>query len=89
MSDEYTAIDIAKCPKCGNRHRYRLQVERSTVLKSLTASELNERPRSLQVTRIFTCPVRDEEFQGTLTLKDTSSDRIKSVTVLGTAENDG
>ena len=86
MSAEY--IDIPNCPKCSLSHRYKLEVDRSVVVKMITMDDMQERPRSVRVTRIFTCPETDEEFQGRLVLTDTSSDRIKNVTVVGVATDE-
>ena len=84
MGTEY--LDIPKCPKCGNKHRYKLKVERSIVMKLLTRSGMIENPRRVKVTRLFTCPLRNEDFEATFILTDTSSDRIKEVSVLGVAD---
>ena len=81
MSTEY--LEIPKCPKCSDGHRYKLNVERSIVMKMLTADDMNESPRSVKITRLFTCPIKNEEFQVKFVLYDTSSDRIKDVTVIG------
>lgn len=87
MSMEY--IDIPTCPKCKNGHRYKLDVERAIVIKMLTMSDMNERPRKRKITRLFACPVRNEEFQASFILTETSSDRIKGVQVVGvTNDND-
>lgn len=80
-------IDISTCPKCKGGHRYRLDVERALVMKMLTAADFNERPRQVEFTRFFTCPVKNEEFQASFTLTDTSSDRIERVRVVGTGND--
>ena len=85
MSAEH--IDIPTCPKYKGGHRYKLDVERAIVLKMLTMSDLNERTRHVKITRLFTCPVRNEEFQASFILIDTSSDRIKNVQVVGVAND--
>ena len=81
MSTEY--LDIPKCPKCGDGHRYKLDVNRSIVIKMLTMADMNEQRRTVKMTRLFTCPVKDEEFQVKFILYDSSSDRIENVTVIG------
>jgi len=81
MSDEY--LDIPNCPKCKEGHRYKLKVERAIVMKFLTMSDMSEQPRKVRITRLFTCPIKNEEFEANLTLTDTSSNRIKSVEVEG------
>lgn len=88
MSTEY--LDIPNCPKCFGGHRYKLEVERSIVIKMMTMSDLNEPEepeRKVKVTRIFTCPTKNEEYQARFVLTDTSSNRIKNVKVIG-LEND-
>jgi hypothetical protein len=81
-------IEIVDCPKCHRKHRYKLAVERSVVLKMLTMSDMNEPPRHVRFTRLFTCPVKKEDFQATMILTDSSSDRIKDVKVLRVATDD-
>ena len=81
MSKE--TVEIENCPHCGGTHTYPLEVERAHIIKMLTASDINERPRTVKFTRIFVCPVKDEQYQATFYLQDTSWDRIKRVTVSG------
>ena len=76
-------ISIENCPLCGKKHIYNLDVERSYVIKMLTPNNIGEDQKPVRFTRIFYCPIQDKEFQGTLTLYDSSSDRIKSVKVIG------
>jgi uncharacterized protein YbaR (Trm112 family) len=84
----YEYVEITSCPKCKGYHKYRLEVKRSTIIKALTMSDMNERSRNVPVTRIFNCPKTGEDYQATFTLLDTSSDRIESVTVVGEAGED-
>ncbi len=86
MNDEY--IEIPDCPKCQLSHRYKLKIERATVVKMTTMSNIAEPERRVRITRIFTCPKKNEEFEATFTLTDTSSDRIKKVQVIGAADED-
>lgn len=85
MTSEH--IDISVCPKCKGPHRYKLEVERALVLKTMTAADFNEQPRQVKFTRFFTCPVKNEEFQASFALTDTSSDRIARVRVVGTGND--
>lgn len=78
-------IKIAVCPKCKQQHRYRLEVKRAIVMKMETMSDMNERRRDVRVTRLFTCPKTQEDYQATFTLTDTSSNRIEDVSVVGEA----
>lgn len=86
MSDE--TVKINRCPHCGNAHTYALEVERAFVLKRITMDDFSEQPRRVKVTRLFICPENNEQYQGTFSLYDTSSDRIKNVSVTGLAEED-
>ena len=81
-------VKITDCPKCNGQHRYRLEVRRAIVIKMLTMSDMNERPRAMKVTRLFTCPKTQDDYQATFTLTDTSSNRIKDVSVVGEAGED-
>lgn len=86
MAAEY--VKITGCPKCQGEHRYRLEVKRALVIKMLTASDMSERPRAVRLTRLFTCPKTQADYQGTFTLTDTSFNRIEDVTVGGNADDD-
>jgi hypothetical protein len=79
MNTEY--LDIPSCPKCKDGHRFRLNVERAIVMRMLTTSDIDEQPRQVRITRLFTCPNKNDEFQASFTLTDTSSSRIVSVKV--------
>ena len=81
MATEY--LNIPECPKCGDGHRYKLDVDRSVVIKIITASDMSERPRQVRFTRLFTCPLKNEEYEARFILSDTSSDRIRDVQVIG------
>jgi len=83
MSIEY--LEIPECPKCKTgHHRCKLEVTRSLVLGLVRPGDLNKPSRKVRFTRLFTCPVTNEDFQATFVLTDTSSDRITDVKVLGT-----
>ncbi len=80
-------LDIPNCPKCKDAHRYKLNVERAIVMKFLTMPDTSEPPKRVRITRLFTCPTRNEEFQASFILTYTSSSRIKSVEVEGIADD--
>jgi len=86
MASEY--VKITGCPKCQGEHKYRLEVKRALIMKMLTASDMNERPRTVRLTRLFTCPKTQADYQATFTVTDTSHNRIEGVTVLGDAGDD-
>jgi len=80
MSKE--TIEIEGCTHCGGTHTYTLEVERAVIIKMMTVSDMSERCRSVKVTRLFVCPVKKEQYQATFYLEDTSSSRIKDVSVV-------
>ena len=80
-------LDIPNCPKCSDGHRYKLEVDIALVIKMLTMSDMIERPRQVRITRLFTCPTTNEEFEARFILTDTSSNRIKDVKVVGIAND--
>ncbi len=79
-------ITIPNCPICRGSHTYSLKVERSWIIKLLTSEDMHEKSRAVRITRLFTCPVKHKDFQGTFVLHDKSSSRIKSIEVIGLAE---
>lgn len=86
MYDEY--VEIPNCPKCQLSHRYKLKIKRAMVVKMTTMSSIAEPERQVRITRIFTCPKKNEEFEATFTLTDTSSSRIKKIEVVGADDED-
>jgi hypothetical protein len=89
MSTEH--IDISTCPKGKDRHRYKLDVERSLVMKFMgfgAGFGAPERLRPVKFTRFFTCPVRNKEFEASFILRDDSGSRIRGVQVAGIANDD-
>jgi hypothetical protein len=76
-------LDVKGCPKCGGSHRFRLAVERSVILKFMTRMDTMDRSRRVRFTRLFTCPTKNEEFEATFVLTETSSDVISGVTAGG------
>lgn len=79
-------ITIPNCPICGGSHTYSLKVERSLIMKLLISKDMHEKSRAVRITRLFACPVKHKDFQGTFVLRDTSSSRIKSVEVIRLVE---
>ena len=84
---EEEKVEISNCPICGGRHVYKLEVERDYVLH-LHISRVIEKPKPKRVTRIFVCPVKNEKFQASFILYQTSNAKIKSVRVKGVIENE-
>ena len=83
--DEDEKLEIPKCPRCGDKHVYRLKVERTYVMGLIVKkdSEERSRPQPVRFTRIFVCPRKNEKFQGTFILYQTSDSKIESVKVEG------
>lgn len=77
-------IEIEQCPVCKGSHSYALQVRRSLIFKMMTPGDAAEQPRSVRVTRVFVCPAKGQQFKATITLFDTSVNRIEDVSVKGT-----
>jgi len=82
MCSEY--VEISPCPLCSQRHRYRLEVERSYVIRMATGAP-EKQSWSKPITRFFTCPVENEEFEATFRLLEGSSKDITAVRVTGVA----
>jgi hypothetical protein len=77
------------CPFCrGQEHIYKLKVERTYVIELLTRHNLRENSQPAKFTRIFVCPVKNQKFQATFRLYQTTSAEIKSVTVGGVTEDE-
>jgi hypothetical protein len=81
MATEY--LNVTSCPKCGTSHRYALTVERAVILHEVVLGSSREQRRRVRQTRLFTCPIKNEEFQATFFLSETASTLITSVTVSG------
>ena len=81
MSKE--TVCIQNCPHCRGVHTYTLEVERAIVIQVLTTHKKHEKPSRVKVTQLFVCPLRNEQYQASFYLQDTSSDRIRAVAVIG------
>jgi len=72
-------ITIQDCPLCNQCHKYNLHVDRTIVVKHINIGDLFEKERRVRITRLFYCPNKNQKYQATIILLDTSSDRITSV----------
>lgn len=81
-------LKIPDCPICGGEHTYKLKVERTYVIERLTTNDLTKNSQPTSFTRIFVCPVKNQKFQATFRLYQTTSAEIKSVTVGGVTEDE-
>jgi Zn-finger nucleic acid-binding protein len=84
MSKEIVRIEM--CPHCRGAHAYQLEVERANIIKVLRTHKKGEKPSRVKVCPHFVCPVRNEQYQVSFYLQDTSSDRIRAVSVIGLVE---
>jgi len=84
MSEETVLVEI--CPHCRGAHTYRLLVARAVTLSVLPPSKKREKPSNVEVTQVFVCPLKDQTYEASFYLQDTSSDRIRAVSVIGLVE---
>lgn len=81
-------LKIPDCPICGGEHTYKLKVERTYVIEKLATKDLTKSSQPASFTRIFVCPVKNQKFQATFRLYQTTSAEIKSVTIGGVTEDE-
>jgi hypothetical protein len=86
MSEE--TILVKKCPHCKAPHTYNLSVERAVRLKVPSLSKKREKPSSVEITQVFVCPFKNQTYEASFCLQDTSFDRIRAVRVMGLAEQE-
>jgi hypothetical protein len=84
MSEE--AVLVKVCPQCKAPHTYKLSVERAIRLKVPSLTKKREKPSSVGITLVFVCPFKNQTYEASFYLQDTSSDRIRAVRVMGLAE---
>jgi hypothetical protein len=77
MSEETIVI---KCQHCGDMHKYRLNIVRSPYLYGTSGN-------TKRVTRLFTCPKENKDFQSVLEMKEDDRGTITKVEVVGIEEN--
>lgn len=79
MTSSDDKLTIAKCPKCHSSHRYTLEVKRS---ESVAYTSLGARgTRIARFTRLFTCPVTEEDFQVSFGITEEPNAPIQAVGV--------
>ena len=84
MSEETVLVET--CPHCRGAHTYRLTVERAVRLKVPSLSKKREKPSNVEVTQVFVCPLKNQTYEASFYLQDTSSDRIRAVGIIGLVE---
>ena len=85
MSGDLESITISKCPICSDKHIFNLKVKRSVIYYFRTG-DFKERQKRRSFTRLFTCPKKLEDFQGRISLYETSDSPIESVDVIGASD---
>jgi hypothetical protein len=78
MITKQETFTISPCPLCTGSHDYTLVVKRATAL-GMTKKEIGSAPK--KITRIFTCPIKSNEFQADLFFQDSSDEMIISVQI--------
>jgi len=78
---EKQSLKIASCPVCSEEHSYTLRVKRSRSIGLITSWESNPKPRRIKMTRLFTCPIKNQDFQVTFSLSEWPHESITSVEV--------
>lgn len=80
MEKSNVVFKVPKCPLCGRTHTYDVLVLRSKVLFGTSPIDV---PVEKRVRRLFTCPEKNEFFEGTVILQDDPVNKIASVKVEG------
>jgi hypothetical protein len=74
---------LIQCPLCSQQHRYKLAVERSIVVFSITSFTPSRTERTYKTfKRVFTCPTKAEPFQAVIRLEQTTGSIIHDVRVV-------
>ena len=79
MSDDI--LTIGECPKCGNSHKYSLEVQRSQSIGYTSLKARKSKIAQKCFTRLFTCPVTEEDFQASFWLTEEPNGSIRAVGV--------
>jgi hypothetical protein len=80
VSDDTEEIEITKCPLCGSKHVYSVEIQKSMIFYHMTANmDTSSKKRTCR--RSFTCPEKDETFSGTLTFYEGFGEKIEGVRV--------
>jgi hypothetical protein len=84
MSKE--TVRIETCPHCRGAHTYKLEVERNNTIKTPATRKKHEKPSRVAVTLRLVCSLKKEYYHVSFYLQDTSSDRVRAVSVIGLVE---
>lgn len=81
MSKDKDEITIM-CPLCSTEHRYRLAVDRSHVLYSMSRAPSSSESRYKTFTRLFACLRNGQRFQAVIRLEETFGTIVNGVKVV-------
>ena len=82
-SDDTILID--ECPHCRRRHKYALDVERSTIM--FPGRGAGGQMAEFHFTRLFTCPDTGKDFQAEIILSEPRGSKIDALRVKGMADD--
>jgi hypothetical protein len=85
MAQKDDTITIEKCPLCTNSHTYKLEIERSVIMYD-QALAMDHEPRKRSFTRLFSCPLKNEDFQARFIVVEYVGRPIESIDVSGLAD---
>jgi hypothetical protein len=74
-------LTVAKCPKCLGSHKYLLEVQRSYSIGYTSLGPQAPRMTKKSFTRLFTCPVTEEDFQAVFWIPEEPNTSIQTVEV--------
>jgi len=74
MLTQRETLEIA-CPLCAKIHRYSMKIEKTIVVG------FGSRERQWTFTRLFTCPVKNEDFQALIRIQQGSNERIDNIEI--------
>lgn len=78
MNVQDATITIPQCPLCETRHTYKLKITRTLVMQ---IDGEDEPGRDVPLTRVFTCPVKNQDFEATFVIHETPTSHVTSVEV--------
>jgi hypothetical protein len=82
MPERVETFDIEHCILCSQKHTFPVIVDYSPVVRMMTLESMSpERPAIKRYTRVFTCPILREQFQGTVSIISYGSEIIHGVKV--------
>ena len=74
MPTQRTTFSVS-CPVCERTHCYGLRVERALSMQVGQSAKVEQ----LEFTRLVVCPVKNQDFQLTVSLEQTPESRIEAI----------